>query len=845
MKNLFSFLVGSLIAFALFAVLPTLHALAANGSTITNAIDITAEAASSTGAVVIFNINATTTDASSTSLTVSCTPPSGSLFALSTTTVVCVADDGIATSTVNFKVSVVDRTPPSITAPTDQTFTTTGTSTTPTLVKATSTDLVDPNPAINYNPTSFSLGTTTVTWTATDASGNIATTTSNVFIIAATSSVHIATLTVRNGSSVIWSGSVSVPDSNTATTTITATDGTKAGVPVTSVLAVLLSASTTQFSVSNLQYFSSFSSFYVKCITASSSSLCDNWQYAVNGVVPGIGADAYIFSGGDNIFFFYGYPRRVSISSSSVTVGFPVTATAETYVPSNDIYVPTPGLVIGATQPDPANPWSPIEIATSTSDANGQAIFTLNATGTYQIGIQSDSYFPTTDLTVTIPSPAQNSQPPVVSVGGGGGGSSVTHHAIDVNKAAQFLIANELQDGSFGSLLYTDWAAIGLASNGNATAKISAYLKSANSGMSVATDYERHTMALMALGINPYTGTPVNYIQKIVDTFDGIQIGDVGLVNDDIFSLFPLIKAGYASNEPIIQKITSFILSRQLNDGSWEKNSDLTAAGIQALSLNPEISGVSQAITKARAYLSAHQDQDGGFETSFSTSWVLQAISALHESESNWTKNNNTPNDYLFALQAVDGGIEPISTNLNSRIWATSYAIPAALNKSWGDLLSSFSKAVTKTAPTISIDRDLIVGGSSVNQNKQVTSTTALLAITTSSIETSSSIIASTTPIIVRELSDTPIAPKPMVVKITKNNNSSPVSHPDNISPSQLPKIMTTLPLEPSINDASKGPERPVLPQLASITTFGHNLFNFAANVAGLIISKFFSIIGL
>ena len=36
---------------------------------------------------------------------------------------------------------------------------------------------------------------------------------------------------------------------------------------------------------------------------------------------------------------------------------------------------------------------------------------------------------------------------------------------------------------------------------------------------STVTDNERHAMALMSLGINPYSGTSVNYIKKIVDSF--------------------------------------------------------------------------------------------------------------------------------------------------------------------------------------------------------------------------------------------------------------------------------------------------------------------------------------
>ena len=75
-----------------------------------------------------------------------------------------------------------DETAPVITAPVEQIFEATGTSTTPTLVEATATDNIDSNPVITYDPHSFSIGTTTVTWTATDTSENLATTTSNVII---------------------------------------------------------------------------------------------------------------------------------------------------------------------------------------------------------------------------------------------------------------------------------------------------------------------------------------------------------------------------------------------------------------------------------------------------------------------------------------------------------------------------------------------------------------------------------------------------------------------------------------------------------------------------------------
>ncbi len=71
-----------------------------------------------------------------------------------------------------------DSLPPVIIAPSNQTFEATGTGTTITAAQlgtATATDNVDPSPAItNDASVSFPLGTTIITWTATDSSGNTA-----------------------------------------------------------------------------------------------------------------------------------------------------------------------------------------------------------------------------------------------------------------------------------------------------------------------------------------------------------------------------------------------------------------------------------------------------------------------------------------------------------------------------------------------------------------------------------------------------------------------------------------------------------------------------------------------
>ena len=91
------------------------------------------------------------------------------------------------TDTESFKVTVrqapADTTPPVIAAPADIIVEATGPRTTVTLGTPTVSDNIDSNPKVANNaPASFALGTTTITWTATDAAGNRATDTQRVTV---------------------------------------------------------------------------------------------------------------------------------------------------------------------------------------------------------------------------------------------------------------------------------------------------------------------------------------------------------------------------------------------------------------------------------------------------------------------------------------------------------------------------------------------------------------------------------------------------------------------------------------------------------------------------------------
>jgi hypothetical protein len=104
--------------------------------------------------------------------TVTCSPVSDSLFPIGTTTVSCVGSEG---STGSFPVHVIDTTAPALSLPLDFTVVTANPSGEAVTYTATATDLVEGAVSISCSPASgstFPIGTTAVTCTASDSLGN-------------------------------------------------------------------------------------------------------------------------------------------------------------------------------------------------------------------------------------------------------------------------------------------------------------------------------------------------------------------------------------------------------------------------------------------------------------------------------------------------------------------------------------------------------------------------------------------------------------------------------------------------------------------------------------------------
>jgi len=382
--------------------------------------------------------------------------------------------------------------------------------------------------------------------------------------------------------------------------------------------------------------------------------------------------------------------------------------------------------------------WSWQAVTDSNFIINGQTIantgnaydLLVSTTTPYIIKAQKDGFLESPVITISgvaEPTPEiEESNIQENGVASTGNNYSVALADFKVDEAINFLSSQQNSDGSIGqTIINADWSAIALASYGNSQTKdkLKQYLMSSayNTALGVGvTDLDRRAMALMALGVSPYDGTKTNYIEKIVATFDGQQIGDSTIFNDDIFSLLVLLRAGFKAPEPVVVKTIEFILKAQGADGSWG-SVDLTSASVQVLSLAKtsgnlsadQLTLIDQALLRAKNYLQQTQESDASFNHNvFSTSWAMQAIATWQEPLSAWTKNSQTPLSFLGSHQANDGGLNK-DDSLDNRLWATAYAVPASLNKSWGDILTPFTKpiapvtgeqGVNSSAPTSSLE---------------------------------------------------------------------------------------------------------------------------------------------
>jgi len=261
-------------------------------------------------------------------------------------------------------------------------------------------------------------------------------------------------------------------------------------------------------------------------------------------------------------------------------------------------------------------------------------------------------------------------------------------HSAD--RGVAWFLSNQEESGSFG--FGGDWAMTALAADGlnAADAKTSPLDPSAQdfylgewqaSGPGGAgTDAARGILSAIAGGIQPSRlsisddATRSNLVARLAELFDGTQIGEPGLLNDDIFGLLALHQAG--APPELLRLIADYLRTKQLPGGGWTWNAspgapadtDMTGSAVAALCA----AGVGPGdpdLDRALELLHTLQDPvTGGFVAppeSFgigvntdTTAWVTSGLvqCGIDPQAPEWTTaGGKTPLDYLVSQQRPDG----------------------------------------------------------------------------------------------------------------------------------------------------------------------------------------------
>ncbi|MGC9359831.1 MAG: prenyltransferase/squalene oxidase repeat-containing protein [Anaerolineae bacterium] len=240
---------------------------------------------------------------------------------------------------------------------------------------------------------------------------------------------------------------------------------------------------------------------------------------------------------------------------------------------------------------------------------------------------------------------------------------------IAAQRALDWLLQQEQEDGGYGSAGNTAEVLIALAANRQevAEATVANMLASATEFAADPSGAGKLALALTAHGICWPYGVP-----QPLEFFDS----DTGSF-DPGAAPHALAMLGTAALDQTIPPLASaHLLDQQQPDGGWEwsagwgTDTNSTALAIQALVAAGE-PVTSTAIISATNYLAEAQNDDGGFpysptsewgtdSDSNSTAYVVEALLAIGEDPSSdkWVVDGNSPISYLLDMQLEDGSFE-------------------------------------------------------------------------------------------------------------------------------------------------------------------------------------------
>lgn len=529
-----------------------------------------------------------------------------------------------------------------------------------------------------------------------------------------------ARLRIEGADSTLFSGPAVTEDC-----TITDTEGGEHEFSATAICALSAAAAKEGFDVEFVNY--DFGLFLKKIgHNETPEDFSQSWSFWVNGEPAATGVDAYEFEPDDDMLLAFtkspGVPLRIKLPTE-VFIDESAVFTVEKHTGSYDQNFAWEGKwekAAGAKlywdkETYPVSESGRVEITPGKVGlhhikADGKG-FIRSPSYSLQIDEKQPTLSPTPSIPTTIPvvtitpspisptpiptispTPALSTLPPSPSPTPS---PSVTVTGISdsrANTAAQqalsYLRSKQQKDGSIGGDMTTAWSALAFGANMQPAATVKSNQHSLLNRMTDislqnTTDLERHILAVRAAGADPNFFYGKKLVQQLTTK---LAEENNNLINNNIFAVLALLAADQKPNIPAIDEAVSKILKTQASNGSWQ-GPDLTAAAVQALVAYREAGGnrpVTTALNGARSYFRNTQDRHGGWgENSAATAWVIQAISALGDEDSDWaTASGKTPRQALLRYQHSSGGFGWKSPDKPS-VFMTAYAIPALLSQPW------------------------------------------------------------------------------------------------------------------------------------------------------------------
>jgi Squalene-hopene cyclase C-terminal domain/ECF-type riboflavin transporter, S component/Prenyltransferase and squalene oxidase repeat len=278
--------------------------------------------------------------------------------------------------------------------------------------------------------------------------------------------------------------------------------------------------------------------------------------------------------------------------------------------------------------------------------------------------------------------------------------------AASGSAALRYLERAQNADGGFGaapgqasSQLITGWSVLGLEAGGRNPLDVSRggrtpvdFMRERARELNDTGELERTILSVRGAGLDPRRFAGRDLVAELLRRrrADGSY---ERLPNLTAFAVLALRAAGRPAKSPPVASAVRWLTAHQNDDGGFSLSGkgasfvDETAAVLQALAAGGKRDG--RAAKRAVSFLRTAQAEDGGYGQSRgyranaqSTAWAVQGIVAAGEDPSTFKrKGARSPVAYLGSLQQADGSYRYSRSSEQTPVWVTAQVVTALRRK--------------------------------------------------------------------------------------------------------------------------------------------------------------------